>query len=200
MNCLKMIAWITTAIVVLFSVFSTESAGTYKFAPLFLAPLLWSVYFLRKPLYLQPLPFTLYALALLLHNLGAFGFYRKLPLGVEFDIYVHFYFGFAAGLLLAQAFEHNFHFPGWRLWIAVVVFLLGIGGFHELIEYASTLILGPEKGMLKANDPDKFDTHKDLLNNFLGALLAMTVYSFSRRSGKASAPAPNSRGPLPRPD
>jgi uncharacterized membrane protein YjdF len=50
-----------------------------------------------------------------------------------------------------------------------------------LIEYASTLMLGPEKGMLKLNSPDaKTDTQKDLLNNLLGTLLALLIYSVYR--------------------
>lgn len=61
--------------------------------------------------------------------------------------------------------------------MGVPVVILGFGAIHELIEWASTMILGPERGMLKANDADPFDTQKDLFNNLLGTLLAMALYS-----------------------
>ena len=69
---------------------------------------------------------------------------------------------------------------------------LKLGAIHELIEYASTLMLGPEKGMLKLNSPDaKTDTQKDLANNLLGTLVALGIYSVVRAvrsSRKADLP------------
>ena len=49
-----------------------------------------------------------------------------------------------------------------------------------------------DKGMLKLNDPDKFDTQKDLGNNFLGSLVALSVYTlilpaFKKKSAPASS-------------
>ena len=80
--------------------------------------------------------------------------------------------------------------------MGTVIVILGLGGIHELIEYGSTLVLGPEKGMLKLNSPDaKTDTQKDLLNNTLGALLALAIYTTyrvmrkSEPTSEASCPA-----------
>ncbi len=134
-----------------------------------------------KKILLHPLHFGFFATALLLHNLGAFGCYNQYYLNLEFDFYVHFFFGFVGGLILRRAFRHNFNLTSWKLWIAVVIFILGVGAIHELIEYASSLLMGPEKGMLKYYQNDIFDTQKDLLNNMLGALTALVSYTFVRK-------------------
>lgn len=180
MNSFKVIAWVTTAI---FAVITLVAQGpaTYRFAILFLGPMLWAVYFFRERLHLHSAHFAVFASALILHNLGAFGAYGKHYFGIEFDTYVHFYFGVAGGFIVARALKGSFGLLGWQMWVGAVIVILGLGAIHELIEYGSTLMLGPEKGMLKLNSPDaKTDTQKDLLNNLLGTLLALTIYSVGR--------------------
>lgn len=118
-----------------------------------------------------------------MHNLGAFGTYGQEYYGLEFDTYVHFYFGVAGGFIVARALRSCFGLVGWQWWVGTAIVILGLGAIHELIEYASTLIMGPEKGMLKLNSPDaKTDTQKDLLNNLLGTLVALAIYSVYRAS------------------
>ena len=181
-NSFKAIAWVTTAVFVIISLVS-KGSSTYRFAVLFLAPLLWGVYFLRKRLHIHPCHFAIFATALVLHNLGAFGTYGQEYYGLEFDTYVHFYFGVAGGFIVARSLRCCFGLIGWPLWAGTAIVILGLGAIHELIEYASTLLLGPEKGMLKLNSPDaKTDTQKDLLNNLAGTLLALAIYSVFRRS------------------
>src|SRR5438046_10362027 len=63
---------------------------------------------------------------------------------------------------------------------AVPIFILGIGGLHELFECFTTILLGPERGMLKLRPDEPYDTQKDLMNNLLGAIAAVLV-SMSRR-------------------
>jgi uncharacterized membrane protein YjdF len=146
--------------------------------------MLWAVYFLRHRLHIHPIHYAIFASALVLHNLGAFGMYRQHYFGLEFDMYVHFYFGVAGGFIVARALRGAFALHGWQMWAGTVIVILGLGAIHELIEYGSTLVLGPEKGMLKLNSPDaKTDTQKDLLNNFGGTLLALAIYSIFLRSG-----------------
>lgn len=178
-SSLKIIGWIATLIFTAIS-FAATSGSTYKFSFIFLSLILWGVYGLRNKIHLHPLHFGLFASAILLHNLGAFGCYKNYYWGLEFDFYVHFYFGFVGGLILERAFRHNFAATSWKLWIAVPIFVLGVGGIHELIEYASSLAMGPEKGMLKYLQNDPFDTQKDLLNNLLGALTALLSYAIVR--------------------
>lgn len=182
MDAYKAIAVAATAVFVLFSVVG-DGPSTYRYAFVFLAPLLWAVYFLRGVLQICRAHFAILAVAFVVHNLGAFGAYRMTFGGLDFDTYVHFLFGVAGGFIVARALMLNLGFACWKVWVGTALLVLGIGGVHELIEFVSTLLLGPEKGMLKINSPDKFDTHKDLANNLMGALAAVGIYLSFRVRG-----------------
>jgi len=177
-NWSKRIAWATSALIILFGLVG-HGPSTYRVAILFLGPLLWGVYLVRERWHIEPWQFGLFAAALLLHDLGAFGTYGHFYYGLEFDTYVHFYFGMVGAFVVAPALRLNFGLSGWKLWVATVLVIMGIGALHELLEWVSTMLLG-DKGMLKLNDPDKFDTQKDLGNNFDGCLLALAIYSIAR--------------------
>jgi uncharacterized membrane protein YjdF len=181
MDLFKIIAWSATLLFIGLSLAGARSGSTYTFSFLFLGALLWLVYGLRQRMFLHPLHFALFATALILHDLGTFGFYKRTLFNLQFDVYVHFYFGLVGGLMLCRAFSYNYHLSGWRLWLAVTVFLLGFGAIHELIEWASTLVLGPGRGMLKLRADDPFDTQEDLFNNLLGGILALTLYALPRK-------------------
>jgi uncharacterized membrane protein YjdF len=157
--------------------FAAAPGSTYRYSWLFLSALLWIVYALRRRLHLRAAHLALVASALLLHNLGMFGFYRRQFWTLQFDTYVHFYFGVVGGFILRAALAGCYGVRGWRLWIAVTVGILGFGAIHELIEWASTMLLGPERGMLKTLADDPYDTQKDLMNNLLGTLLALACAS-----------------------
>jgi uncharacterized membrane protein YjdF len=178
-NAFHWIGVITTIIFVLTSFFS-HGPNTYRFAFLFLTPFLWGVYAMRDRLALHPFHFALFAIALLIHNMGAFGFYRRTIFTVEFDTYVHYFFGFAGGSMVARGLDKRFALRGWQLCIATLLLIMGVGALHELMEYASTLAMGPEKGMLKINDGDIYDTQKDLSNNLMGVITAYILYLVSR--------------------
>lgn len=156
-------------------------SSTYRYSFAFLVPILWLVYFFREHLQLLPWHFALFSAGLLLHDLGVFGWYRREFLGVEFDTYVHFYFGLAGALIIAHFLRRVHGMIGLAWWTTVLLFVLGIGAIHELIEWASTLWLGPERGMLKVNASDPFDTQRDLFNNLLGSLLALVISHFTER-------------------
>jgi len=154
---------------------AAPEASNYRYAFAFLVPILWGAYAGRRWIHLRAFHFALFALALIMHNLGALGFYRKEFLGLAFDTYVHFYFGLVGGLILDRAFRAGLKLRGWRAWSTTLVFLLGLGAIHELVEFASTLGLGPEMGMYKVGNSDEFDTQKDLFNNLLGGLTALCL-------------------------
>ena len=132
--------------------------------------------------------FALFALAISTHDLGSFGFYDRVFLRLRFDTYVHFGFGFVAGLVLFRATCQRLPLSQSFLALTVPLFIVGIGGLHEIFECFTTILLGPEKGMLKMRPGQPFDTQKDLLNNFLGAVLAI-VLSLRRRETPALAQA-----------
>ena len=83
-------------------------------------------------------------------------------------------------LIVARGLREGAEIGGWKVWLATVLCVLGLGAIHELIEFASTLSLGREMGMYKMDDPDQFDTQKDLFNNLLGTLAGLSVASLHR--------------------
>src|SRR5688572_14431341 len=180
-----LIAVISSLVLVGISAFLAKPGSTYQWSFVFLAPLVWAVYFLREKLALLPSHFALFAVAIIVHDLGSFGFYNKAFLGLRFDTYVHFGFGLVAGLVLFHAAREKLPLSQGLLALTVPLFIVGIGGVHEMFECFTTILLGPEKGMLKMRPDQPFDTQKDLLNNLLGGVLA--VLTSLRRREKPEA-------------
>jgi uncharacterized membrane protein YjdF len=175
MNPFLAIASVTTVLFLVIT-FTAHGPSTYRFAFIFLAPILWGMYRGRNKLAMHPGHFALMAVALLFHNLGAYGLYRTNWAGIEFDGYVHYFFGFAGAFAVSRALGYNFELSRWKVWIGTVLVILGVSAIHELIEFASTVALGPEKGMLKLGDGDLFDTQKDIMNALLGTITALGLY------------------------
>ena len=169
---------------------AAKTGSTYKIAPVFLIPLLWLPYFLRRKLHLHPLHYLLYALALFLHNFGALGYYQRGVFGLSFDIYVHFYFGVVGGLLVYRLLDQTLPLRPWPRAIGTVLLVLGAGAIHEEVEWLSTLLLGPERGMLKPSTSYFFDTQRDLLNNLLGTITALLLIALVHRLRGTPAGAP----------
>ena len=138
--------------------------------------LLAFVYFFRDKIYLIPTHYFLYSVFLLIHCLGMFDFYSLYIFKIEYDYWVHGYFGFISILIiinLLKNFGHNLS----KLIInfMAVIIILGISAIHELYEFAGALLLGEGEGVLfiGAGDLDPWDTQKDMLNNLLGGLLGL---------------------------
>lgn len=175
-NVFRWIGLVASVAIICISIGAT-AGSTYRFAFLFLVPIVWAIYWARERLSMLPSHYALFASAIVLHSLGAFGFYRRAFFGLQFDTYVHFYFGLCGAFLVISILEHSYRLRGWRLWVGVTIGILGFGAIHEMVEYASTLMLGPERGMLKALGDDPYDTQKDLLNNLLGTLVSLAIHS-----------------------
>jgi uncharacterized membrane protein YjdF len=186
LTAMRAVALLFSAIFVAFSLLIARPGSNYRFSALFLVPILWAAYFLRSRIHLHPLHYLFFALALLLHNLGAFGYYQRGFFGLSFDIYVHFYFGFVGGLLVYRYLEHTAPLRPLHLRLGTVLLVLGMGAIHEIVEWFSTLALGPRNGMLKTEGVYAFDTQRDMLDNLLGAALAVACYWLARRSSAAT--------------
>lgn len=167
------------------SLMPREGPENYRYSFLFLVPFLWIGFLLRGALELRPAHFALGASALLLHQLGAFGCYYRTYLGIEFDAYVHVWFSAVAGLVLARLVDRRIS-PGMPLLSTVVVLLVGgLGAVHEVVEAASTMLLGRDHGMYWL-EGDPYDTQKDLLNDAVGALAGTFAHRLGRRLAIAS--------------
>src|SRR5919106_1540888 len=177
----RLVAWTASLAFVLVSLVPHAGAAKYRFSFLFLVPILWGVYALRRRLSIRPLDFGLFALALLLHDLGAFGAYSWNVMGLQFDWCVHFFFGLVGGLIVTRALEAQLAVRGFALWLFVVLVITGIGGLHEIVEAASTRYLGKDLGMLYIGPDNLYDTQEDLLGNVLGACAALALRRFGAR-------------------
>jgi uncharacterized membrane protein YjdF len=193
MNASLVISVVTTLMMIALSAVA-RPGSTYRYSFLFLGAAIWLIYAFRRRLHLRPFHVALIASALLLHNLGVFGVYRREYFGLQFDTYVHFYFGFCGGFILSNGLAVGYGLRGWRLWLATTLGILGMGAIHEMIEWVSTLALGPERGMLKTLAEDPYDTQKDLFNNMLGTLLSLAcsaAFMATRRRDQGLRPSPD---------
>jgi uncharacterized membrane protein YjdF len=177
----RVVAWTASLAFVLISLVSGAGVAEYRWSFLFLIPILWTVYGLRRRLSIRPLHFALFALALLLHDLGAFGAYSWSVIGLQFDWCVHFFFGLVGALIAARTLEAQLGAHGFGLGLLVVLVVTGIGGLHEIVEAASTRYLGKDLGMLYIGADNPYDTQEDLLANVLGACTALALRRFRER-------------------
>jgi uncharacterized membrane protein YjdF len=173
MKSLILTGAIGTALIIALAI--AAKVPTYHTAPTFLIPMLWLPFFLRNRLHLHPLHYLLFTLAILLHMSGAFGFYQHSPFYGSFDCYVHFYFAFAVSFMLHRYFAQTMPVKPWFVYALTLMFMMGFGALHEVMEYCSYLLLGEEKGMLKPTTGYFLDTSRDLTNNFLGTLTALVI-------------------------
>ncbi len=170
-------AWVATAasvVFVAFSLFAREESAKYRYAFASLIPIVWIAFALRRQLGLSVIEFALFALGLVLHDLGAFGAYQRSVIGLQFDWLVHAYFGVVGGIILARIFEGTIRSPLAHALVVVLV-VTGIGGLHEIVEAASTMFLG-DMGMLYVGADNPFDTQEDMLCNVVGASVAVAVH------------------------
>lgn len=139
-------------------------------------------YLLRRRLHLHPLHYLLLSVFLLLHAAGTFHLYERHFFGMEYDFYVHLYFGFASSLIFYRLYLHR-NLPPHYAFLFVIILALGTSAFHEIIEYAGAITLGRGEGLLYigAGDIDEWDTQKDMLNNVIGALAGCTLYWYWRK-------------------
>ena len=166
------VAWSTTAVLAAISL-AGGSVVKYRWAALFLVPLIWIVFLLREGLALGPLHSALFAVAMLAHDLGAFGWYQRTVVGLQYDWLVHFFFGVVGGLIVANALQVRLGVRGFAAGLLTVLTVTGMGAVHEIVEAGSTALLGAETGMVHVGPEDPYDTQQDMLNNVLGSALAL---------------------------
>jgi uncharacterized membrane protein YjdF len=171
-RALLLLAGITSAAFVVISL--TAKVATYRINFLFLIPIILAPYLLRRRLHLHPAHYAMLAVAFLLHDVGAYGFYQRSPLPFSWDILVHYYFAIPVSLIMHRAIGKGFpQLRPWQVALTTLLFMMGLGALHEIMEFASYLLLGEERGMLKPKTSYFFDTQRDLTNNLLGTLTAL---------------------------
>ena len=182
----RVVAWTASVLFVLLSLAPRDALPKYRWSFVFLVPILWGVLALRGRLALRPIAFALFAVALVLHDLGAFGFYQRSFGGLQYDWLVHFFFGVVGGLIVGRALRVRLELRGLVRVLLTVLVVTGIGGIHEIVEAASSIFLGPEYGMLHVGPDNPYDTQEDMLSNVLGSGLGLALLAITSRG---SAPA-----------
>jgi uncharacterized membrane protein YjdF len=165
------------ASVIFLVISATARVPTYRINPIFLIPLVWSPYWLRRRLHLHWVHYAVLVVAFLLHDVGAYGFYQHSPLPFSWDILVHYYFAIPVTLILHRALATNYAsvLRPWQAAVVALAFMMAFGAIHEIMEYMTYLLLGEERGMLKPSTSYFFDTQRDLTNNLLGTLTALSL-------------------------
>ena len=183
-NAFLATAAVTTVALCWISLGHDVAVAKYRYSFAFLVPILWGVLAVRRVVALHPLHFALFALALVLHDLGAFGWYSRRIAGLQYDWLVHFLFGFVGGSILSRAMRARLGLRGAPLALLAVLSTSGIGALHEIVEAASTMFLGSDVGMLHLGPDNPFDTQEDMLSGFLGSCAAVLL--FGARAGRGS--------------
>ncbi len=178
------------ASVIFIVIAATAQVPTYRVNPIFFIPAAWAPYWLRRRLHLHALHYALLIVAILLHDLGAYGWYQRSPLPLSWDILVHYYFAIPITLILHRALAMNYAsvLRPWQAAVVALMFMMGTGALHEIMEFLTYLVLGEERGMLKPSTSYFLDTQRDLTNNLLGTLTALLLAGIgamvSRRRGE----------------
>ena len=148
---------------------------------------LYLFYVYYNTLHFNFLTYVLVNLLILIHHLGSF-FYGRSFFGLEYDIYVHFFYGIIISIyfyyFLSNKININKHkLDKYELFYIVIIFVMGLSAIHELVEFSGALILGPGEGFLYfgAGDTGSFDTEWDLVNGFLGSFFGSLLMSVIRR-------------------
>jgi len=182
----KIIFWLFVLVLVLFELYALFFDSQFKFDSVVMLGLLIGLYLIRDKLKLHPLHFFLFGVFLALHNFGAFGTYANFYFGLEYDLYVHSFFGIVSALILYRSYKLVGPYKGWFMYLAIITLVLGISAFHELIEYFGAITLGEGEGFLfiGVGDLDRFDTQKDMRNNLIGAVFGLIFYGIYNKIKK----------------
>jgi len=165
-------------------IFALNIESHYKYDIVMCLFLLVVVYYFRDIIYLYWVHYFLFSLFLLVHCLGMYQYYEKYPLGIEYDYWVHGYFGFISSLMILRWLSMSeYKFSGLASTISTLVVVLGISAAHELYEFAGAIMLGEGEGVLfiGAGDIDQWDTQKDMLNNMVGGVIGVSLSAIMKK-------------------
>lgn len=135
------------------------------------------------------LSYTLIFIYICLHIYGAMYTYAENPLGYWFkdllglgrnhyDRIVHFSFGFLLAYPMRDYFKNWFEWPTWVCWVLPAEITMSFSGMYELIEWLVADVFFPSEGVAYlGSQGDVWDAQKDMGLAFIGAILAMILFS-----------------------
>ena len=135
------------------------------------------------------LSYTLIFIYICLHVYGAMYTYAENPLGYwlkdtlglarnHYDRIVHFSFGFLLAYPMRDYFKNWFEWPVWVCWVLPAEITMSFSGMYELIEWLVADVFFPSEGVAYlGSQGDVWDAQKDMGLAFIGAILAMILFS-----------------------
>ena len=135
------------------------------------------------------LSYTLIFIYICLHIYGAMYTYAQNPLGYwikdlfglgrnHYDRIVHFSFGFLLAYPMRDYFKNWFKWPTWVCWVLPAEITMSFSGMYELIEWLVADVFFPSEGVAYlGSQGDVWDAQKDMSLAFIGAILAMILFS-----------------------
>jgi len=156
----------------------------YQYDFILVVCLLSLFYFIKDKLKIHYFHYFSLCVLLIFHSLGGFDFYRLTFFGLEYDTYLHFFFGFLLSIFLFRTFLLVGKFKDKRIIGLILIFMvLGVSALHELVEYGGALFLGEGEGVLflGAGDEGYWDSRNDMFSNLVGSLVGLLGYSLFRR-------------------
>jgi putative membrane protein len=135
------------------------------------------------------LSYTLIFIYICLHIYGAMYTYAENPLGYwlkdvlglarnHYDRIVHFSFGFLLAYPMRDYFKNWFEWPTWVCWVLPAEITMSFSGMYELIEWLVADVFFPSEGVAYlGSQGDVWDAQKDMGLAFIGAILAMILFS-----------------------
>ena len=135
------------------------------------------------------LSYTLIFSYICLHIYGAMYTYAENPLGYwikdllglgrnHYDRIVHFSFGFLLAYPMRDYFKNWFEWPTWVCWVLPAEITMSFSGMYELIEWLVADVFFPSEGVAYlGSQGDVWDAQKDMGLAFIGAILAMILFS-----------------------
>ena len=187
----KSIVVLISVLVLLFLIYISTVVKVYAYIndSIIIMIVAIALYFMYEKLNLNPLTYSLIIFALILHDLGVFGFYNISPLPIQWDHITHFFSNFSLTFIsfnyLKKYFSKNKFDNTWLI-IFIVLISLGVGAIGELIEFTGYLTVGEGAGVLghgkgdivtELGNSEWLNTMLDLIFNLIGTLTSLVTIS-----------------------
>ena len=198
---------ISIVVYLLFSFYNLINGSQWIFDSISSIIFIIFVFSIRKWFKIRRFEFLLINIALVIHNLGAFGFYSWSFWIIEYDNVVHFVASVVAAYVIFDFIARKLHIKENQrvkstvvdehkvIFITIVIAsVVMLGTFIELIEYGGYVFLGKGEGIFftGVGDSGKLgvvgehydDTMNDILVNILGSISGVLVYYYSEYKRK----------------
>jgi putative membrane protein len=150
---------------------------------------------------LSDLSYTLIAIFLSLHAVGAHYTYSEAPMGFwlketlelernHYDRLVHFLFGLLFGYPLREVVMRGARVSGLWCYVLSIALVLSLSSFYEILEWGAAEVLDPEAILaFLGTQGDVFDAQKDAVLAAAGTILGLAITALLER-GTRQPPNP----------